>query len=177
MRHNSCHPAARSLRHAKRMDVPHVEFEKLASDRAGESSKAVRQRVLCARERELARFDGSGLTCNADTPALAAHALSAVERSKRRCALGFGEGGAHSSRTPGRSDSVTAQTTFAFVQYFSLPCVLWYKGNMPRDYARFLDYAYECIFLRKVGGYIFIHSMLMEYFASLDAQPSAESNK
>ncbi len=49
-----------------------VDYEKLASDRAGESSEAVRQRVQCARERQLARFDRSGLTCNADTPALAA---------------------------------------------------------------------------------------------------------
>jgi hypothetical protein len=64
--------AARSLRHAKRVDVPRVDYEKLASDRAGESSEAVRQRVLSAREKQLARLDGSGLTCNADTPALAA---------------------------------------------------------------------------------------------------------
>ena len=48
------------------MDVPRVDYEKLASDRAGESSEAVRQRVLVARERQLARFDGSGLACNAD---------------------------------------------------------------------------------------------------------------
>jgi ferredoxin len=52
------------------MDVPRVDYEKLASDRAGESSEAVRQRVLSARERQLARFDGSDLACNADTPAL-----------------------------------------------------------------------------------------------------------
>ena len=37
--------AARSLRYAKRMDVPRVDYEKLASDRAGEASEAVRQRV------------------------------------------------------------------------------------------------------------------------------------
>ncbi len=52
------------------MDVPRVDYEKLASDRTGEASEAVRQRVQCARERQLARFDGSGLSCNADTPAL-----------------------------------------------------------------------------------------------------------
>jgi predicted ATPase with chaperone activity len=46
--------------------VPRVDYEKLASDRAGESSEAVRQRVLSARQRQLARLDGSGLTCNAD---------------------------------------------------------------------------------------------------------------
>jgi magnesium chelatase family protein len=48
------------------MDVPRVDYEKLASDRAGESSEAVRQRVLSARERQLARFDDSDLACNAD---------------------------------------------------------------------------------------------------------------
>ncbi len=42
--------AARSLRHAKRIDVPRVDYEKLASDRVGEASEAVRQRVLSARE-------------------------------------------------------------------------------------------------------------------------------
>ena len=49
-----------------------ANYEKLASDRAGEASEAVRERVLCARDRQLARFNGSDLSCNADTPALAA---------------------------------------------------------------------------------------------------------
>jgi magnesium chelatase family protein len=48
------------------MDVPRVDYEKLASDRTGEPSEAVRQRVLAARENQLARFVGSALTCNAD---------------------------------------------------------------------------------------------------------------
>ena len=74
--------------------MPRVDYEKLASDRAGESSEAVRQRVLSARERQLARLDGSGLTCNADTPALAAHALSAALR-RRRAGRGASVGPAH----------------------------------------------------------------------------------
>jgi hypothetical protein len=38
----------------------------------------------------------------------------------------------------------------------------------PFQYVRFLDYAAERIFLRKVGGgYIFVHRMLLEYFASI----------
>jgi magnesium chelatase family protein len=48
------------------MDVPRVDYEKLASDRTGEASEAVRQRVLSARQRQLARFDGTEMTCNAD---------------------------------------------------------------------------------------------------------------
>jgi hypothetical protein len=40
-----------------------------------------------------------------------------------------------------------------------------------------LDYT-DRIFLRKVGGgYIFIHRMLMEYFAALEADPSADSSE
>jgi len=41
-------------------------------------------------------------------------------------------------------------------------------GYIPWNYARFLDYATEHIFLQKVGGgYIFIHRMLMEHFAGM----------
>lgn len=40
--------------------------------------------------------------------------------------------------------------------------------------ARFLDYCTERIFLRKVGGgYIFVHHMLMEYFAGLPESVTA----
>ena len=48
------------------LDVPRVEYEKLASDRAGEASSAVRARVEAARERQRARLAGTALTCNAD---------------------------------------------------------------------------------------------------------------
>lgn len=48
------------------LDVPRVEYEKLASDRAGEPSSLVRARVEAARERQPARFQGTALTCNAD---------------------------------------------------------------------------------------------------------------
>jgi DNA polymerase III delta prime subunit len=57
---------------------------------------------------------------------------------------------------------------FAFIQHFILRFFLWRNGHIPWPYVRFLDYATERIFLRKVGGgYIFIHRYLMEYFASL----------
>jgi magnesium chelatase family protein len=48
------------------LEVPRVEYEKLASDRAGEPSGTVRQRVEAARERQRARFADGALTCNAD---------------------------------------------------------------------------------------------------------------
>jgi TIR domain/NACHT domain len=42
-------------------------------------------------------------------------------------------------------------------------------GVLPRSYSRFLDYAAERVLLRRVDrGYIFIHRLLLEYFASLN---------
>ena len=56
----------------------------------------------------------------------------------------------------------------ACVQHVTLRIFLWKLGYAPLNYARFLDYCHECIFLRKVGGgYIFIHRMLMEHFAAM----------
>jgi hypothetical protein len=44
----------------------------------------------------------------------------------------------------------------------------------PLNYVRFLDYAAGRIFLRKVGGgYIFVHRLLLEYFASLEPEEEA----
>jgi hypothetical protein len=58
---------------------------------------------------------------------------------------------------------------FAFIQHFALRIVFYLNGYIPWNYARFLDYATERIFLQKVGGgYIFIHRLLMEHFAELD---------
>ena len=58
------------------------------------------------------------------------------------------------------------------------------NGSVPWDYAKFLDHAAERILLRKVGGgYIFIHRMLLEYFAarydesSVEATPNAKPLK
>jgi len=46
---------------------------------------------------------------------------------------------------------------------------------MPWNYPRFLDSAAERILLRKVGGgYIFVHRLLLEYFASLDSTPAPD---
>jgi len=49
------------------------------------------------------------------------------------------------------------------------------NGSAPLNYARFLDCAAERIFLRKVGGgYIFVHRLLLEYFASLEPEESGD---
>lgn len=57
------------------------------------------------------------------------------------------------------------------VQHFALRTILYHKGRIPWNYARFLDYAAERLFLQKVGGgYIFIHRLLMEHFAQLELE-------
>jgi len=48
------------------VEVPRVPYEKLASERAGEASAAIRQRVAAARERQAHRLHGTGLLTNAD---------------------------------------------------------------------------------------------------------------
>src|SRR5213594_1324697 len=48
------------------VEVPRVEYEKLAGRGESEGSAAVRARVESARERQRARFAGTKLTCNAD---------------------------------------------------------------------------------------------------------------
>jgi hypothetical protein len=53
--------------------------------------------------------------------------------------------------------------------HFVLRWFLWRAGSIPWNYARFLDYAASRILLRKIGGgYVFIHRLLLEYFAELD---------
>jgi hypothetical protein len=56
----------------------------------------------------------------------------------------------------------------ACLQHLILRFQLWRNRFAPWRYIPFLDYAAERIFLRKHGGgYIFIHGMLLEYFATL----------
>ncbi|MBD2186295.1 protein kinase [Planktothrix sp. FACHB-1355] len=56
----------------------------------------------------------------------------------------------------------------ACVKHFMLRFILYCNGYIPWNYARFLDWATERIFLQKVGGgYIFIHRLLLEHFAQM----------
>jgi len=48
------------------IEVPHIDYEKLADDRLGEPSAKVQARVKAARDRQLERFKGTRLTCNAE---------------------------------------------------------------------------------------------------------------
>lgn len=48
------------------VEVPRVDYEKLADKRQVETSAIIRARVQAARERQLERFQGTKLTCNAE---------------------------------------------------------------------------------------------------------------
>lgn len=76
-RNCTCSPAA-VTRYQKRVsgplidridmhvEVPRINYEKLSSQRPGEASAAIRERVCAARERQTRRLRGSRCTCNAD---------------------------------------------------------------------------------------------------------------
>ncbi len=52
------------------VEVPHVEYEKLADNRIGEKSARVRERVESARAVQARRFAGTKISCNTEmTPA------------------------------------------------------------------------------------------------------------
>ena len=48
------------------IEVPRVEFEKLTSERKGEPSADIRQRVQTARQQQIERFVNTDLYCNAE---------------------------------------------------------------------------------------------------------------
>ncbi len=48
------------------VDVPRVNYEKLTSERLGESSETIRERVIAARTIQVERFRGTSLYTNAD---------------------------------------------------------------------------------------------------------------
>jgi magnesium chelatase family protein len=48
------------------IDVPAVRYKELASEVPGESSREIRRRVSAARERQVSRFKGERIYCNAD---------------------------------------------------------------------------------------------------------------
>jgi len=57
----------------------------------------------------------------------------------------------------------------AFIQHLVLRLILFITWRIPLNYAKFLDWASDKLFLQKVGGgYIFIHRSLMEHFAEME---------
>ena len=63
------------------VEVPRIDYEKLADDRLGEGSEAVRQRVEEARAVQQRRLEGTRLVCNADMTPLEVREFCQVEPS------------------------------------------------------------------------------------------------
>ena len=62
---------------------------------------------------------------------------------------------------------------YAFVRHFVLRMTLWSTKRLPWNVVSFLDEATTRLLLHKVGGgYIFIHRLLLDYFASLKTSSS-----
>ncbi|HAX70045.1 MAG TPA: NACHT domain-containing protein [Anaerolineae bacterium] len=58
----------------------------------------------------------------------------------------------------------------SLIRHFVLRYMLIKNNFLPRQLIPFLDYAVDLIFLRRVGGsYIFVHRLLMEHFAEMEA--------
>ncbi len=54
------------------------------------------------------------------------------------------------------------------IQHLILRLVLFFNNSIPWNYARFLDYATERMFLQRIGGrYLFIHKLLQDHFAKM----------
>ncbi|KAM3110749.1 NACHT domain-containing protein [Phormidesmis sp. 146-33] len=63
---------------------------------------------------------------------------------------------------------VLSLTLLPLIKHLSLRVILLCNGDAPWDYARFLNYATERLFLQRVGGrYRFIHKLLQEHFAGM----------
>ncbi|MDO8687930.1 MAG: YifB family Mg chelatase-like AAA ATPase, partial [Dehalococcoidales bacterium] len=63
------------------VEVPHIDYDKLADDRLGEKSENVRARVIAARSLQHQRFDDTKLTCNAEMTPAEVRAFCQVEES------------------------------------------------------------------------------------------------
>ncbi len=56
----------------------------------------------------------------------------------------------------------------ACIQHFALRLILYFNGCIPWNYAKFLNYCTERLFLQRVGGrYRFIHKQLQDHFAQM----------
>lgn len=65
------------------IEVPHVDYEKLADDRLSEGSQKIRERVEAARELQLKRFKGTKIVCNAEMTAIEVRNFCTVEDSAK----------------------------------------------------------------------------------------------
>ncbi|NEQ82702.1 MAG: NACHT domain-containing protein [Moorea sp. SIO2I5] len=65
--------------------------------------------------------------------------------------------------------STLSNAGIACIQHFVLRIILFCSRYIPWNYARFLNYATDRIFLQRVGGgYRFVHPLLLEHFATME---------
>ncbi|HSW57527.1 MAG TPA: YifB family Mg chelatase-like AAA ATPase [Dehalococcoidales bacterium] len=65
------------------VDVPHIEYEKLADNRPGEKTEKVRARVEAARATQRNRFNGSKTACNSEMNTAEVRAFCDMDESAR----------------------------------------------------------------------------------------------
>lgn len=62
------------------------------------------------------------------------------------------------------------------IKHFILRVILWSNGYTPWNYAKFLDYCTNRLFLQRVGGgYRFMHDLLRQHFANSYGQTQKRS--
>ena len=62
------------------------------------------------------------------------------------------------------------------IKHYVLRLIVWLSGQGPRSYARFLDQAVGFVLMQRAGaGYVFIHALLLAYFARREEATSAYS--
>jgi eukaryotic-like serine/threonine-protein kinase len=65
----------------------------------------------------------------------------------------------------------------ALVKHYALRLILWLNGDTPFSFIKFLDQCAKLILMKRVGGgYIFIHRMLLDYFADLPPVSSKDGD-
>jgi energy-coupling factor transporter ATP-binding protein EcfA2 len=63
------------------------------------------------------------------------------------------------------------------IQHLTLRFILWSSGAIPWNYARFLNYATNRLFLQRVGGgYRFIHNLLQIHFTQIQSDTDPDTN-
>jgi hypothetical protein len=66
----------------------------------------------------------------------------------------------------------------AVIKHYALRVIFWLSGYTPFAFIKFLDQCARLILVNKVGGgYIFIHRMLLEYFAELDTSQNSANRR
>ena len=125
-----------------------------------------RQRFLCTRLYAVPPHVHGGLGA---PPSNGGRTPAKPSRFPDRVGLGFGLGFGLLSGLVYGGD--------ACLSHAALRLLLWWSGALPLDCVRFVDYAAERILLRKVGGgYLFVHRLLWEHFATLPAAEEVVSS-